>query len=118
MPNYFRDSNGFLNLAAQKLVPNQGFRAGQLGVMHAAMAHYSVDTDPAIICLPTGYGKTSVVIQNILYDYHIDQVIAEMAVNQLHQDLAAGHDHRLFVRTAMIEAARALDSMHQALGVC
>lgn len=28
MPNFFRDSNGALNLAAQKLVLNQGFRAG------------------------------------------------------------------------------------------
>ncbi len=280
MPNFFRDSSGVLNLAAQKLVPNQGFRAGQLGALHAAMAHYSVYTDPAIICLPTGYGKTSVMmalpflvqskrvlvvepsnalrkqvsshfaelstlkrigaipadlgnpsvlrhegrpqseedwqalgsydvvvstpgssspavalgaspdlfdlivfdeahhapantwaaylehytkahfvfltatpfrrdgqvipgklvyrypvmkaveegafhpvafraapIQNTLDDHHIDQVIAETAVNQLHQDLAAGHDHRLFVRAATIMAARALVPMYQALGV-
>lgn len=280
MPNFFSDSNGALNLAAQKLVPNQGFRAGQLGALHAVMAHYSVYTDPAIICLPTGYGKTSVMmalpfllqskrvlivepsnalrkqvsshfaelstlkrigaipadlanpsvlrhegrpqskedwqvleshdvvvstpnssspvvapsaspnlfdlivfdeahhapantwaaylehytnarfvfltatpfrrdgqiipgklvyrypvmkavdegafhpvafraapIQNTLDDYHIDQVIAETAVNQLQQDLAAGHDHRLFVRAATIEAARALVPIYQALGI-
>lgn len=280
MPNFFRDSNGALNLAAQKLVPNQGFRAGQLGALHAAMAHYSVYADPAIICLPTGYGKTSVMmalpflvqskrvlvvepsnalrkqvsshfaelstlkrigaipadlanpsvlrhegrpqseedwqvleshdvvvstpsssspavalgvspdlfdlivfdeahhapantwaaylehytkarfvfltatpfrrdgqvipgklvyrypvmkavdegafhpvafraapIQNTVDDHHIDQVIAETAVNQLHQDLAAGHDHRLFVRAATINAARALVPIYQALGV-
>lgn len=280
MPNFFRDLNGALNLAAQKLVPNQGFRAGQLGALHAAMAHYSVYSDPAIICLPTGYGKTSVMmalpflvqskrvlvvepsnalrkqvsshfaelstlkrigaisadlanpsvlrhegrpqseedwqvlenhdvvvstpgssspavapgaspdlfdlivfdeahhapantwaaylehytearfvfltatpfrrdgqvipgklvyrypvmkavdegafhpvafraapIQNAVDDHHIDQVIAETAVNQLHQDLAAGYDHRLFVRAATINAARALVPIYQALGV-
>ncbi|MCW1827332.1 DEAD/DEAH box helicase family protein [Enterobacter asburiae] len=279
MPNFFRDSNGALNLAAQKLVPNQGFRAGQLGALHAAMAHYSVYTDPAIICLPTGYGKTSVMmalpflvqskrvlvveptnalrkqvsshfaelstlkrigaipadlanpsvlrhegrpksekdwqaleshdvvvstpgssspavalgaspdlfdlivfdeahhapantwaayleyytearfvfltatpfrrdgqvipgklvyrypvmkavdegafhpvafraapIQNTVDDHHIDQVIAETAVNQLQQDLAAGYDHRLFVRAATINAARDLVPIYQALG--
>ncbi|SBK35249.1 Hef nuclease [Klebsiella variicola] len=280
MPNFFRDSNGALNLAAQTLVPNQGFRAGQLGALHAAMAHYSVYADPAIICLPTGYGKTSVMmalpflvqskrvlvvepsnalrkqvsshfaelstlkrigaipvdlanpsvlrhegrpqseedwqvleshdvvvstpsssspavapgaspdlfdlivfdeahhapastwaaylehytkarfvfltatpfrrdgqvipgklvyrypvmkavdegafhpvafraapIQNTVDDHHIDLVIAETAVNQLHLDLAAGHDHRLFVRAATINAARALVPIYQALGV-
>lgn len=56
-------------------------------------------------------------IQNTVDDHHIDLVIAETAVNQLHLDLAAGHDHRLFVRAATINAARALVSIYQALGV-
>ena len=49
-------------LAKQVTTPNQGFRPGQLGAMHAVLAHESVHDDPAIVCLPTGYGKTSLMM--------------------------------------------------------
>ncbi|WDP89334.1 MAG: DEAD/DEAH box helicase family protein [Desulfobacter sp.] len=42
--------------------PNTGFRPGQLGGIHAALSHFSVYDDPAIICLPTGYGKTAIIM--------------------------------------------------------
>ncbi|MHA6671354.1 DEAD/DEAH box helicase [Enterobacter mori] len=62
MPTYFRDQAGLLNLFKQSDTPNQGFRPGQLGALHSVMAHFSVQDDPAIICLPTGYGKTSLMM--------------------------------------------------------
>ncbi|RUL62030.1 DEAD/DEAH box helicase [Dyella dinghuensis] len=62
MPNFFTQQRGRLNLAAQESTPNQGFRAGQLGALHAVLAHLSVSNEPAIVCLPTGYGKTSVMM--------------------------------------------------------
>lgn len=62
MPDYFAQYRGALNLAKQVATPNQGFRPGQLGAMHAVLAHESVHDDPAIVCLPTGYGKTSLMM--------------------------------------------------------
>lgn len=62
MPNFFVQHRGSLNLTVQGTTPNQGFRAGQLGALHAVLAHASVHDDPAIVCLPTGYGKTSVMM--------------------------------------------------------
>lgn len=62
MTNFFVQHRGALNLAKQVATPNQGFRPGQLGAMHAVLAHESVHDDPAIVCLPTGYGKTSLMM--------------------------------------------------------
>lgn len=62
MPDYFAQHAGALNLSAQTTTPNRGFRPGQLGALHAVLAHASVHDDPAIVCLPTGYGKTSVMM--------------------------------------------------------
>lgn len=56
-------------------------------------------------------------VQDHLNDEHVDRSIAETAVAQLNDDLAAGHDHRLFVRAASIKAARALVPLYQSLGV-
>ncbi|HFJ9613177.1 TPA: DEAD/DEAH box helicase [Stenotrophomonas maltophilia] len=62
MANFFVQHGGALNLAKQVSTPNRGFRIGQLGAMHAVLAHESVHDDPAIVCLPTGYGKTSLMM--------------------------------------------------------
>lgn len=62
MAGFFAQHRGALNLAKQVSTPNRGFRPGQLGAMHAVLAHESVHDDPAIVCLPTGYGKTSLMM--------------------------------------------------------
>jgi len=62
MADYFPENRGALNLAVQGEIPNEGFRPGQIGALHAVLAHISVHDDPAIVCLPTGYGKTSVMM--------------------------------------------------------
>lgn len=62
MANFFAQYHGALNLAKQIATPNRGFRLGQLGAMHAVLAHESVHDEPAIVCLPTGYGKTSLMM--------------------------------------------------------
>jgi superfamily II DNA or RNA helicase len=62
MSGFFIDHHGALGLTKQTGTPNQGFRAGQLGALHAVLAHATVQDDPAIVCLPTGYGKTSVMM--------------------------------------------------------
>ena len=62
MASFFAQNRDALNLAKQVATPNQGFRVGQLGAMHAVLAHESVHDDPAIVCLPTGYGKTSLMM--------------------------------------------------------
>ena len=62
MAGFFVDQAGSLKLLQQADAPNSGFRPGQLGAMYATLAHFSVQDDPAIICLPTGYGKTSLMM--------------------------------------------------------
>lgn len=57
MPGYFVQHAGALGLRAQGATPNLGFRPGQLGALHAVLAHASIHDDPATVCLPTGYGK-------------------------------------------------------------
>jgi len=42
--------------------PNSGLRPGQLGALHSVLAHFSVYDDPALVSLPTGYGKTAVLM--------------------------------------------------------
>ena len=39
-----------------------GFRMPQVGALHALGAHFSRDSEPAIITMPTGSGKTAVLI--------------------------------------------------------
>ncbi|GAA5628242.1 hypothetical protein Brsp05_03538 [Brucella sp. NBRC 12953] len=56
---YFIDNDLALNLIG---APNTGFRPGQLGALHSSLAHFSVYDEPAIISLPTGYGKTALLM--------------------------------------------------------
>ena len=61
MANFFSDHNA--DMAVRPLgTPNSGFRPGQLGALHAAVSHFSVYEEPAILSLPTGYGKTAVMM--------------------------------------------------------
>ncbi len=42
--------------------PSTGFRPGQYGALHSLAAHFVSRSDPAVISLPTGYGKTAVMV--------------------------------------------------------
>ncbi len=57
--SYFIDNSLALNLVG---APNTGFRPGQLGALHSSLAHFSVYDEPAILSLPTGYGKTALLM--------------------------------------------------------
>lgn len=39
-----------------------GFRPAQLGAIHAVAAHFSIRREPAVVTMPTGSGKTAVLI--------------------------------------------------------
>lgn len=45
-----------------KIGDGTGFRSAQLGAIHAAGSHFAMRTDPGIITMPTGSGKTAVLI--------------------------------------------------------
>lgn len=61
MPQFFEDH--IAALALQPLsAPNSGFRPGQLGALHSVVSHFSVYDEPAVVSLPTGYGKTAVIM--------------------------------------------------------
>ncbi len=59
MVDYFRNNEISFRLIT---TPNSGFRPGQLGSLHAVLSHFSVYEEPATLCLPTGYGKTAVMM--------------------------------------------------------
>lgn len=61
MPNYFQDHQSAVSLRPLA-APNTGFRPGQLGALHSVVSHFSVYDEPAIVSLPTGYGKTAVIM--------------------------------------------------------
>ncbi|RQZ27626.1 hypothetical protein DIE14_10480 [Burkholderia sp. Bp9017] len=57
--NFFHDNAGrFIFFESEN--PGTGLRRGQVGALHALAAHFCADADPAVISLPTGYGKTAV----------------------------------------------------------
>lgn len=61
MPEFFTERGDAIALRALA-APNTGFRPGQLGALHAVVSHFSVFDEPAIVSLPTGYGKTAVIM--------------------------------------------------------
>lgn len=61
MPEFFGNHSSALALRVLG-APNTGFRPGQLGALHSVLSHFSVYDEPAIVSLPTGYGKTAVIM--------------------------------------------------------
>ncbi|MBB6239948.1 superfamily II DNA or RNA helicase [Pedobacter sp. AK013] len=59
--NCFEKGYGQINLFAQK-DGKQGLYKNQIGAIGSAMAHFSVRSEPALITMPTGTGKTAVMI--------------------------------------------------------
>ena len=56
---YFEENAPRL-VVREGLVPNSGLRRGQVGALLALAAHFIERHEPAIVSLPTGYGKTAV----------------------------------------------------------
>ncbi|SDP35840.1 Superfamily II DNA or RNA helicase [Ralstonia sp. 25mfcol4.1] len=56
---YFAENAKHLTLR-EGHAPNTGLRRGQVGALYALAAHIIERHDPALISLPTGYGKTAV----------------------------------------------------------
>ncbi|MCB4320621.1 DEAD/DEAH box helicase family protein [Alcaligenes sp. 13f] len=56
---YFQDNASRL-IIREGTAPNSGLRRGQVGALHALAAHFIERHEPAIVSLPTGYGKTAV----------------------------------------------------------
>lgn len=59
--SYFQDHYNNFKFAL-KVDPAPGLRPAQLGAIHAAAAHFVTRSEPAIITMPTGSGKTAVLI--------------------------------------------------------
>jgi superfamily II DNA or RNA helicase len=56
---YFRENASRL-IIREGTAPNSGLRRGQVGALHALAAHFIERHEPAVVSLPTGYGKTAV----------------------------------------------------------
>ena len=61
MLEFFRQHASSLTLAkARNDVP--GLRRAQLGATHAICAHFTLSREPALVSMPTGTGKTAVLM--------------------------------------------------------
>lgn len=58
---YFQDHHAALHLM-QSIDGSPGFRRNQVGGISAAVAHFTVSHETALICMPTGSGKTAVLM--------------------------------------------------------
>lgn len=56
---YFQEHSELLKIR-ESTAPNTGLRRGQVGALYAIAAHFIERQEPAIVSLPTGYGKTAV----------------------------------------------------------
>ncbi|HHW4725320.1 TPA: DEAD/DEAH box helicase [Legionella pneumophila] len=56
---YFQQYSSLLEIR-EGLTPNAGLRRGQVGALYALAAHFIERNEPAIVSLPTGYGKTAI----------------------------------------------------------
>ncbi len=56
---YFQENSERLKIR-ESTAPNTGLRRGQVGALFAIAAHFIERNEPAIVSLPTGYGKTAV----------------------------------------------------------
>lgn len=59
--NFFKDNYSAFRYPLKE-GDSPGFRSAQLGAIHAAGAHFANRTEPGIITMPTGSGKTAVLI--------------------------------------------------------
>lgn len=57
--SYFSDHYGAFSYPLEA-GDNAGFRLAQLGAIHATGAHFVTRTDPGVVTMPTGSGKTAV----------------------------------------------------------
>lgn len=87
MPAYFSDHTGALALRTLN-APNTGFRPGQLGALHAVVSHFSVYDEPAIVSLPTGYGKTAVIMA-LPFIFHAERLLVVEPTDVLRRQTAA-----------------------------
>lgn len=60
--SYFSDHYRDFSYPIRQGDDSPGFREAQLGAIHAAAAHFIARTDPGIVTMPTGSGKTAVLI--------------------------------------------------------
>lgn len=61
MPSYFARHYGDVRLPV-KTAENEGLRRAQLGAIHAVASHFTLSEEPALIVMPTGSGKTAVLM--------------------------------------------------------
>lgn len=58
---YFTDHNGDLRIPKES-PPSPGFRNAQIGAIHAVASHFTIHNRPAVVVMPTGSGKTAVLM--------------------------------------------------------
>lgn len=47
---------------SQRHLPAPGFRNAQIGAIHAVASHFTIHDRPAVVVMPTGSGKTAVLM--------------------------------------------------------
>ena len=59
--SYFAEGYNLLRYPTES-PQERGFRTSQLGAIHSIAAHFTLHSDPAVVVMPTGSGKTAVLM--------------------------------------------------------
>lgn len=73
MPEHFIQHAHRLTLR-EKQTPHNGLRKNQMGAICAVVSHFTLRDDPALVAMPTGSGKTAVLIA-LAYCLHARRVL-------------------------------------------
>lgn len=65
---YFSD-HGFKASLVREIAGRKGLRTSQLGALHSLLAHYTLSSESALVTMPTGTGKTAVLM---LLPYYLE----------------------------------------------
>ncbi|MFC5410841.1 DEAD/DEAH box helicase [Larkinella bovis] len=88
--SYFEENYNNITLSVDKGTDEtRGLRRAQLGAIHAIASHFTLRTDPALVVMPTGSGKTAVLMISA-YLLQAKRVLVVTPSRLVRNDIALG----------------------------
>ncbi|AUD02159.1 DEAD/DEAH box helicase [Spirosoma pollinicola] len=88
--SYFEENYANIRLAVDKSTEEtKGLRRAQLGAIHAIASHFTLRNDPALVVMPTGSGKTAVLMISA-YMLQAKRVLCVTPSRLVRNDIALG----------------------------
>jgi len=72
--SYFKENYNYFRLPFKDGDEDVGFRKAQLGAIHSVAGHFSNRNEPAIVTMPTGSGKTAVLL-SVAYILQVNRIL-------------------------------------------
>ena len=111
-PKYFEHQYGSLRLNADGL-GEQGLRRGQKGAIHSLAGHLCLKHDPALVVMPTGSGKTAVLMMLPFLERSKRALVVTPSVLVREQIATNFATLDVLCRTGVVPAVMPLPSVHE-----